>query len=157
MKQTIRFEIIVTFQRKRFKAVSPAFPTCHGTGETEQLAIEKLNQSIAKRIADMAKSALTNMINTEPVTVEPVERKNENAGIRRVYQIDPGVFGGANKPARLAYPTEKNRYVVPPEQDIRRLFSQFQPDGLGLQATSADDADDYDNEGMSFGFPLNLN
>jgi hypothetical protein len=157
VKQTIRFEIIVTFQRKRFKAISPAFPTCQGTGETEQLAIEKLNQSIAKRIAEMAKSALTNMVNADPITVEPVERKNPNAGIRRVYQIDPGVFGGANKPARLAYPSDKTRYVVPPEQDIRRLFSQFQPDGFAPQSTLSDDTDDYDNEGMSFGFPLNLN
>ncbi len=157
MKQTIRFEIIVTFHRKRFKAISPAFPTCQGTGETEQLAIEKLNQSIAKRIADMAKSALTNMVNKGAISAEPVERKNPTAGMRHVYQIDPGVFGGANKPARLAYPSDKTRYVVPPEQDVRRLFSQFQPDGFGSQSSLSDDSDDYDNEGMSFGFPLNLN
>ncbi len=158
MKQSIRLEIVVTFQRKRFKAVSPSFPNCHGTGKSEAEAIEKLNTAISKSIADVAKKALTQMVESDASVTEPLlGTAPKSQGTRHVYELDASAFGGRPfNTSKLSYPTN-DMYKVPPEQDIQRLLSTLDQDISGIRSLHTDDDDDFDIEGMAFGFPLNLN
>ena len=166
MKHAIRLEIVVTSKRKRFKAVSPAFPSCQGVGKSEDEAVEKLNTAISKRIADVAKKTLTQIVTSECLLSEPVVSKSSNAkGTRRVYEIDATAFGRP-APSRLSYPApDPNEYRVPPEQDIRRLLGTLDhelPELRHVGAMPFGDSfgsgdDDMGMDGMVFGFPLNLN
>lgn len=164
MKHSIRLEIVVTFQRKRFKAVSPSFPSCQGVGKSEDEAVDKLNTAISRRIADVAKKTLSQIVTSDCLSSEPVENKSsKEKGIRRVYEIDAVAFGRP-APSRLSYPaSSEDEYRVPPEQDIRRLLGSLDHELPEVRHSSpfsnpfSSGDEDFGFDGMAFGFPLNLN
>lgn len=163
MKHSVRLEIVVTFQRKRFKAVSPSFPKCSGIGKSEDEAVHKLSASISKRIADVAKQTLSQIVTSEYLVPDGPSKLKEKNVTRRVYDIDASAFGRPT-PSRLSYPSSSDdAYNVPPEQDIRRLLGALDhelpelrhPLPFAMPSVSDDDFGGID--GMVFGFPLNLN
>jgi hypothetical protein len=161
LKHSVRLEIVVTFQRKRFKAVSPSFPNCQGIGKSEDEAVDKLGTAISKRIADVAKQTLSQIVTSDFLSSEPIEttEKTKVKGTRRVYELDAGAFGRP-APSRLSYPAPSpDVYKVPPEQDIRRLIGALDhelPERHHSFPMAGGD-DDFGLDGMVFGFPLNLN
>ncbi|NDC82126.1 hypothetical protein EB093_00470 [bacterium] len=156
-QQSIRFDIEVTFQRTRFKATSPAFPNCSGTGKSEEEAVDRLTNAISKRIADTAKQALSQISQGECLASETIfDDDDKPLGIRRSYELDSTVFGRPTRPiTRLSYPSAPDYYKVPIEQDIRRMFGHFDTDFIGLHDTDHDD--EPGAHGPSFGFPVSLN
>lgn len=156
--QSIRFDIEVTFKRSRYKATSPTFPQCSGSGKSEEEAIDALTKSISKRIANNAQEALTQIRKRDCLASEPIlDAKNKPLGIRKSYELDAGAFGRPQRQVtRLSYPSRPDHYKVPIEHDIRRLFGAFETDFTALPDFDSSD-DEPGLQGPVFGFPLSLN
>ncbi|NBV42413.1 hypothetical protein EBR96_06570 [bacterium] len=165
MRSKAKFEIIVTISRKRYKAVSPSFPGCKGSGKTEAEAIEKLSGSISKSIAAMAKDALYRVMTSETLHTETLQATPRSTELKKIFEVDPTLFAKPQSRVSISYPRSKSIYRVPADQDIRRLFGMmetasnaFEYSG-GINGVSAPDDhdDDFGVEDIAFGFPLSLN
>ncbi|NDD67098.1 hypothetical protein EBZ35_05555 [bacterium] len=154
MQSNTKLEIVITRTKSRFMATCTSFPGCKGAAATEADAIIKLQSSIARKIASVAKQALGTIMDGPALIHEAVggQKKSEQR-VRKVYKVDPALFamakGGVTS---LRYPDEDGLVRIPPERDIKRLLATLSPD-FSVQDMMADD-DDMDD---ALWLPISLN
>jgi len=154
MQSTTKLEIVITRTKSRFVATCTSFPGCKGTGATEADAIIKLQTSIARKIASVAKQALGTIMDGPALINEAMNgQKKSQQRVRKVYKVDPALFAMAKgSGTALRYPDDEGVMRVPPERDIKRLLATLSPD-FSVQELVADD-DDMDD---TLWLPISLN
>lgn len=154
MQSSTKLEIVITRTKSRFVATCTSFPGCKGSGSTEPDAIIKLQASIARKIASVAKQALGTIMDGPALIHEAVgEQKKSQHRVRKVYKVDPALFAMAKgNGTTLRYPDDDGQIRIPPERDIKRLLSTLSPD-FSVQDLMSDD-DDMDD---ALWLPISLN
>ncbi len=137
-------EVNVTFQKTRFKAVSPTFPECKGFGKSEDEAVSKLCKSISKFISQVAGSLVESVIREATQPPELTEKKPPKRASRTAKTI-------TQQMPILSYPEDRMLFMVPPEQDIQTLMHRLQG-GMDDETPIHSEI-----EGFYMGFPLSLN
>jgi predicted RNase H-like HicB family nuclease len=162
-----KLEVIIKQDNKSFVASCPSFPKCKGLGDTKDVALEKLSQSIGRVIGKMAKSAIQGVLTSDNYTEIIFDATQKVCEQRRIFSLYSGLLpmqrGILFKVSELSslVPQEtteeepKNVQNLNLFQTEKETLSQKLNIDVGqlLEKQPSQQAKD----GYVFGFPLNFN
>lgn len=163
MKSAFSLEITIKHDSEKFIALCSGFPECSGEGESEQIAIENLSESIATHIKTAAKQTFQTIFSSRHFTQIILDTAKAAKEHRRVYSLDPNDSTIQRSIIFKVKPNEDITQMMEPPQDdivaflqnreamlLQSMTSQMTPLTGRIHAIGQTD-------GFSFGIPISFN
>ena len=167
MDKFTNLEVTITYEKDQYEAVCDTFPKCSGAGETKEIALQKLSDSIGQHISNLAKNAMKTMFQSDRYTEVLLDMSKNKKTHKMVFNLDASLlsFTKLTKSLYVKVPGTKTKpkKIV---QDIQPLFEKL-PQHINMTDHMIIDVDDDDDdekleleteqEGFVFGFPVSFN
>ena len=167
MEQFSNLEVVISHVGDKFKATCDNFPKCSGTGSTQEEALTKLSESIARFIGSLAKKALKTVLSSDSyseVLLDTTAKKSEH---RRVFSLDPTMNALTKSVFVKVEPLKNKTHHLPQTPDISEIFQaevehhpalSMKTGATGLESAALQRLlQENESDGFVFGFPINFN
>ncbi len=170
MNMNPNFEVTLTQLKTCYKATCSLFPSCKGTGETEQAALQSLSHSISKYIAATLQKSIGAIFASD--NYSHVLLRGRSKKQKRIFSLEPPLPQMPKEvnvvyepsPKEIAF-MPKNRAKKTSEKDIKDLFQELES-ALVLSSEASieqvlstyfDQKPPHPDALEGFGIPLSLN
>ena len=139
-------EVILEFNRSKFKAYSPYVPKCCGRGETKKIALEKLSKSIARFVSKQTEQKMKSVLTSDNYSEIIFDTTKNKAACKKIFNLNPENDPLA-KSVLLRIKTSLNPRLMPNSEPSRSpILDLFKEKDIAFM-----------EEPVSFGFPISFN
>lgn len=167
MEQFSNLEVVIKQVGEKYKATCDNFPKCSGTGTTQEEALNKLSESIARFISGLAKQALKSVLSSDSYSEVLLDTTSDKAEHRRVFSLDPTMNALTKSVFVKVDPLKEKGRQLPQTPDINDIFQaevehhpalSMKTGATGLESAALQRLlQENESDGFVFGFPINFN